>query len=261
MRFRVGESNWFYPDFIFWIIDRSTRPETQTICYIDPKGLEMGARGGWSNYKLLSFLYKLAEVGRQYSDAQLEDGTPVRLRFKGAFISTSKHAQLSQAAASEFGVLDNDGGTRFPTVEEFGRAGIFFSDRPDHIERMMEWLGSGSSVLDQAMVRASSTLDSQEPSCPADEIGAFHLYQLRKLSSRVEAALAELVRYSLTADTLDQVVERMQAFARKELLPFLSTNKGLKERIMGSIADPMGIANPCQALCAACGIGKADEAC
>jgi len=48
-RLRLAGEDWFYPDFIFWIIDKGTQPETQRLCYLDPKGLEMGMRGGWNH--------------------------------------------------------------------------------------------------------------------------------------------------------------------------------------------------------------------
>ena len=249
-RFRIGEGNWFYPDFIFWIVDHATEPQAQRICYIDPKGLEMGARGGWSNHKLLCFTYKLVEISQTFPQATLEDGTPISLRFKGAFVSTSSYGQLqtAMAASPEFQVYGDDGAPVFPSVEQFGRCGIFFADRTDYIARMMAWLSGSESVLEQAMASAASALGRSTDQIPSDEIGAFFLYELQRNAGKIELALAEIVRHSLTASALLQVEARMQLRARKELLPFLSESRGIKERLVGGIADPALIPEPCRVL-------------
>ena len=54
-RLRVDHSDWFYPDFIVWILDHATR--TQTFGFVDPKGLVQGLPEGWENYKIVSTLY------------------------------------------------------------------------------------------------------------------------------------------------------------------------------------------------------------
>lgn len=62
-RLRVDESDWFYPDFIVWIVDHKAR--TQTFGFVDPKGLVQGMGEGWENYKLVSTLYMPHIVERQ----------------------------------------------------------------------------------------------------------------------------------------------------------------------------------------------------
>lgn len=251
-RFRVGDSNWFYPDFIFWMIDRSTHPQTQTLCYIDPKGLEMGARGGWRNHKLLSFIYELVKIGRRFPTAVVGEGTPVKLRFKGAFVSTSNYPQLQDAMSKsqDFHVYGSDqqDSQHFPSIGEFGRAGIFFDTEPNYIAHMMAWLCEGETVLDRVMASAVAANELPENALPADEIGAMFRYELRRHNDQIELALAKLVRYTLSATTLEQVVVRMQAKARKELLPHLIEKKGVIERLAGKITDPASIQNPCQVL-------------
>jgi len=249
-RFRIGEGNWFYPDFIFWIIDHATEPQTQRICYIDPKGLEWGARGGWSNHKLLCFTYKLVEISQTFPKATLEDATPISLRFKGAFVSTSSYEQLkaAMAASPEFQVYGDDGTPVFPSLEQFGRCGIFFADRTDYIRQMMAWLNGNESILEQAMARAALASGLPADQIPSDEIGAFFLYELRRNAGKIEPALAEIVRHSLTASSLQQAEARMQLRARKELLPFLSEIRGIAARLTGGIANPAAIADPCRTL-------------
>jgi hypothetical protein len=112
----------------------------------------------------------------------------------------------------------------------------------------MAWLSGRESVLEQAMARAASALGLPSDQVPSDEIGAFFLYELRRNAGKIELALAEIVRHSLTASSLPQVEARMQLRARKELLPFLSESRGLKERLVGGIADPALISDPCRVL-------------
>ena len=62
-RLRVDDSDWFYPDFIVWIVDYERR--TQIFGFVDPKGLTVGAGGGWSDYKIVSTLFMPHVVERQ----------------------------------------------------------------------------------------------------------------------------------------------------------------------------------------------------
>lgn len=70
-RLRVDESNWYYPDFIIWILDKATK--TQTFGFVDPKGLAIGAAGGWQDYKIVATLYVPHVVEQQLntSDQQV----------------------------------------------------------------------------------------------------------------------------------------------------------------------------------------------
>jgi hypothetical protein len=254
-RFRVGYGNWFYPDFIFWIVDHATEPQTQRLCYIDPKGLEMGARGGWGNHKLLCFIYKLVEIGQRFPCATVKGDasdvdTQVALRFKGVIVSTSKYAEIkaNPATSADYGIHDDNGNRRFPSKEEFGRAGLFFAEDPKHIEQMMDWLQRDDSILELVMAKAAAANGQPHDRMPEDEIGAFFLYLLRRNAENINSALAELVRHALSAKSLEQVVERLQLSARKELMPYLSQSKGIKGSLLGVINDPALIPDPCRKL-------------
>jgi hypothetical protein len=215
-RFRLGESNWFYPDFIFWIVDEGTTPTTQRLCYLDPKGLASDARGGWSHYKILCFLYKLVELQRQFPDAQLENGPRVKLHFRGAFLSTSSYVDLRQATTDSqvFHVYDENLNKVFPTREQFARAGIFFKEQPSYPERLMEYLMAEDSLLSTVMdqVAAAHQLPGDTP--PTTEIGCFFRSLLAR-EKNMEQALAEVVRYSLTAATAEEVIARMRRTSNK----------------------------------------------
>ena len=247
-RFRMGDDNWFYPDFIFWIVDRQAATETQRICYLDPKGLSMGARGGWNHSKVLSFVYKLVELSQDFPSAQTESGQPVSLHFKGALISTTDYVKLQQdtKTSEEFHVFDEDGKKRFPKPDEFARAGIFFGEQD--IAAMMDFLHTDDLLMTQVMSSVAKARRLNEAIAPEDEIGCFYRYQINQKNGREEAALGEIIRYALTATSLEQVVTRIQKYCRKELVPYLSANKGLLAKATDHIVDPNSISNPCRRL-------------
>ena len=250
-RLRLADENWFYPDFIFWIIDKATKPETQRLCYLDPKGLEMGMRGGWNHHKVLCFVYKLVEIAGQLGDTCDRNGQPVKFRLKGAFISTTSHEELKKAAAGsrEVHVYDDAGRTVFPNVDDFAKAGIFFAEKTDHIERLMGYLLADESLLDQVMRRAAVAENLLEDALPDDEIGCFYRYLLRKNPDK-RIALGELVRHALTASDLDHVIARLQGESRKQLMPYLA--RGAIHKMTGGMEDVNRIAQPCRELLRRC---------
>jgi len=245
-RLRLADENWFYPDFIFWILDRSAQPETQRLCYLDPKGLEMGMRGGWSHSKVLCFAYKLVEIVSALPNPYNRNGQPVRLFLKGAFISTTRRDELEKATAGsqEFHVYDDAGYKVFPGYDDFASAGIFFAEKTDHIERLMAHLLAGESLLDQVMQRAATAHRSPD-ALPADEIGCFFRYLLQRNAHSLSAALGELVRYALTAGDLNQVIARLQRESCKELLPYLR-KKGVMHKLTGGMENVERILQPCR---------------
>ena len=250
-RLRLAGEDWFYPDFIFWIIDKATRPETQRLCYLDPKGLEMGMRGGWNHHKVLCFTYKLVEIAGQLGDTRDRNGQPVKFRLKGAFISTTRREELEKvtAGSEEFHVYDDAGRTVFPNVDDFAKAGIFFAEKTDHIERLMAYLLEDESLLDRVMRRAAVAENLPEDALPDDEIGCFYRYLLHENPDR-RIALGELVRHALTAGDLDHVIARLQGESRKQLMPYLA--RGAIHKMTGGMEDVNRIAQPCRELLRRC---------
>lgn len=247
-RLRMGAEDWFYPDFIFWIIDHERSPEHQTVAYIDPKGLTMGLRGGWNNHKVLCFAYKLVEIAQQIRHPHDEHGQIVQFAMKGVFISTTRKEYLQDASREtlEFHVYDDHGAKHFPSYEDFARAGIFFAERPDHIEHMMAYLQSGPTLLDKLMARIASTMNAAGDVIPDDEVACFYRWQLLQNQSVVEPSLGELIKFSLTAHDEDHALRRMQQEARKELQPIIQKN--LIHSLTGSVKDVNRIPNPCRVL-------------
>ena len=244
-RLRLAGENWFYPDFIFWILDASAQPETQRLCYLDPKGLEMGMRGGWNHSKILCFAYKLVEIASQLPTPHNRNGQPVRFLLKGAFISTTPREDLEKATAGsqEFHVYDDAGCKVFPDYDDFAQAGVFFAEKADHIERLMAYLLAEDVLLDQVM-RCAATAYRSSDVLPDNEIGCFFRGLLQRNAGSLSATLGELVRYTLTARDLNQVIARVQQESRKELLPYLK--KGVMRKMTGSMEDVERIPQPCR---------------
>ncbi|AGX88545.1 hypothetical protein [Candidatus Symbiobacter mobilis] len=124
-RLRVDDSDWFYPDFIVWILDHGSR--TQTFGFVDPKGLAVGAVGGWSDYKIVSTLYMPHVVERQLaaSGQKVEfEGKEWTFRIRGVLVSTSPYASLSTHA--KFLVYDEEGHRVAPSEADFLRGRIVF---------------------------------------------------------------------------------------------------------------------------------------
>lgn len=250
-RLRLAGEDWFYPDFIFWIIDKATRPETQRLCYLDPKGLEMGMRGGWNHHKVLCFAYKLVEIAGQLGDTRDRNRQPVKFRLKGALISTTPHKELKKATASssECHAYDDAGRKGFPNVDDFAKGGVFFAEKTDHIERLMAYLLADDSPLDRVMRRAAVAENLPEDALPDDEIGCFYRYLLHENPDR-RIALGELVRHALTASDLDRVIARLQGESRKQLTPYLT--RGAIHKMTGGMEDVNRIAQPSRELLRRC---------
>lgn len=246
-RLRMGDGNWFYPDFIFWLLNHAGQTEGQTMAFIDPKGLLMGTRGGWNNHKVLCFAYKLVEIAEQLGHTHDRQGRGVNFAMKGVFISTTQRERLEEEtrATQEFHVYDDAGSKVFPGYDDFSRAGVFFAECGDHIERMMAYLISGPSLLDKVMARAASAQHLAAEELPEDEIGCFFRWSLTNQGG-LEPALGELIRFSLTATDEAHVVRRIQQHAREKLHPFME--KRLWHTLTNGVEDVNRIEQPCRTL-------------
>lgn len=124
-RLRVDDSDWFYPDFIIWILDRETK--IQTFGFVDPKGLAIGAAGGWSDFKIVSTIYMPhvvdLQLGEQSESLEYE-GEEWTFRVRGVLVSTSSLESL--ASHAKFRLRDEMGNGVAPTEDDFKRARIVF---------------------------------------------------------------------------------------------------------------------------------------
>lgn len=187
-RLRVDDSDWYYPDFILWIIDHEER--IQTFGFVDPKGLYSQAPGGWGDHKVVSTTYMPHVIEQQLGVAGRNidiDGKTWRFRIRGVLLSTSSWDQLRQQA--KFKVSDASNIDVTPTKEAMRRGRIVFQEDNGYIEQVLDLLAN-DSALDVLLERAALLFHSQTPPKPCDHRDAYlHIEHLRQPES--QGAFAE----------------------------------------------------------------------
>ncbi|WP_295443096.1 hypothetical protein [uncultured Thiodictyon sp.] len=168
-RLRVGDSDWFYPDFIVWILDYERR--IQTFGFVDPKGLAIGAGAGWSDYKMVATLYMPHVVERQLATSNQQvvyAGEPWTFRVRGVLLSTSSYEGLT--AQAKFAIRDETGQDVNPTMQDFGRGRVLFprADR-SHIDDILRLL-TQDTELDPVLALAAAVLDDTSYFTPEGEL-------------------------------------------------------------------------------------------
>lgn len=166
---RVDDSDWYYPDFILWIIDPATK--TQTFGFADPKGLLLGTGKGWADYKVVCTLYMPHVLERQLaqSSQQVEyQGETWKFRVRGVLVSTTPLASL--VAQEKFRVFDDSDTMHPPNHEEFKRGRIAFQKQGDssYIKDVLELL-TVDSALDDLLARTALLLDRDRYFTPQSE--------------------------------------------------------------------------------------------
>lgn len=156
---RVDDSDWFYPDFIIWILDHATK--TQTFGFVDPKGMIIGAGKGWADYKIVCTLYMPHVLERQLAENNQEveyQGERWKFRIRGALVSTAPFANL--AAQGKFRALDDNDTMNPPSQEEFKRGRIAFQKQGDksYIKDVLDLL-INDSALDDLLARTALLFD------------------------------------------------------------------------------------------------------
>jgi hypothetical protein len=202
-RLRVDDSDWFYPDFIVWILDHESR--TQTFGFVDPKGLTLGAGGGWSDYKIVSTLYMPHVVERQLaaSGQKVEfEGEEWTFRIRGVLVSTSSFASLSTQA--KFNINDADGKSAAPSEADFKRGRIVFQ-KPDtaYIDDVLELLTQDSAV-DHLLSLSALLFDNSTYFTPSGELEYNLALRYEEHSQTESEFVASLIRDYLKQDDKGQ---------------------------------------------------------
>jgi len=149
-RLRVDDSDWFYPDFIVWILDPAKKE--QIFGFVDPKGLIQGLGNGWSDYKLVSTVYMPHVVARHIAEA----GETVRwhgedwsFRIRGVIVSTTGYDDL-KSHMSKFEVEGQDGTHVTPAPDAFRRGRIVFrkGEGADYIADVLDLLVTDTPIDD-----------------------------------------------------------------------------------------------------------------
>ena len=202
-RLRVDDSDWFYPDFIVWILDYETR--TQVFGFVDPKGLTLGAFGGWSDYKIVSTLYMPHMVQRQLAASHQKvvfEGEEWTFQVRGVLVSTSTFAALSTQA--KFHVNDAEGKLVAPTVADFKRGRIVFQGPgTDYIDDVLKLLTEDSSM--DALLKSSALLfDNHAYFVPTDELDHDLALRHDENTQTESEFVAALMRDYLKPDAMGQ---------------------------------------------------------
>ena len=218
-RLRVDESNWFYPDFIIWIMDKATK--TQTFGFVDPKGLAIGAAGGWSDYKIVSTLYVPHVVGQQLlNDNQrvVWEADEWAFRIRGVLVSTSSLEGLSNHA--KFSLRDESGNDAAPTEADFERARIVFQkDSASYIEKVLRLLIEDTPM--DAIAIAAASAQTSELFIPRNELEFDIALRMDESPEQTDCELAgALVREYLKPDAQGKFGGWVRAKRRNELYKY-----------------------------------------
>jgi len=202
-RLRVDDSDWFYPDFIVWILDHESR--TQTFGFVDPKGLTLGAGGGWSDYKIVSTLYMPHVVERQLaaSGQKVEfEGKEWIFRIRGVLVSTSSFASLSTQA--KFYIHDAEGKLVAPSEADFMRGHIVFQ-KPDtaYIDDVLALL-TQDTIIDNLLRQSALLFDNSTYFTPSGELEHDLALRHDEHSQTESEFVASLIRDYLKPDDKGQ---------------------------------------------------------
>ena len=142
-RLRVDNSDWYYPDFVIWIIDEDAR--TQTFGFADPKGLALGAHGGWGEYKVVCTQIVPHMLERDIGQVKLDDKEWV-FRIRGVLVSTSSYDGLREQR--KFFVRDANDKEHPPTKKQFEDARIVFQEQraEDYIPSVLKLLTEDNAL-------------------------------------------------------------------------------------------------------------------
>jgi len=202
-RLRVDDSDWFYPDFIVWILDYESR--IQTFGFVDPKGLTVGAGGGWSDYKIVSTLYMPHLVERQLaaSGQKVEfEGEEWKFRIRGVIVSNSSLASLMTEA--KFLIKDDEGKEIKPSEADFKRGRIVFQKTDTaYIDDVLELLSQDSAV-DHFMGLSARIFDNSMYFVPSGELEHELALRYDEHSQTESEFVASLIRDYLRPDDKGQ---------------------------------------------------------
>lgn len=223
-RLRVDDSDWFYPDFIVWIIDFEKR--IQIFGFVDPKGLTMGAFGGWADYKIVSTLYMPHMVERQLAASKqtvVYEGEEWTFKVRGVLVSTSSFAALS--AQAKFNVNDEDGKLVPPTEADFRRGRIVFQ-QPDtaYIDDVLKLLTEDTAVDD--LLKSSALLfDKLSYFIPSGEQACDLALRHEENTQTESEFVAALLRDYLQPDSKGQHGSWAGKNRRRQLMDYASEGK------------------------------------
>lgn len=229
-RLRVDDSDWFYPDFIIWILDRETK--TQTFGFVDPKGLAIGAAGGWSDFKIVSTIYMPHVVNLQLGEegeALEYEGEEWTFRVRGVLVSTSSLESLT--AHAKFKLRDEMGNGVAPTEDDFRRARIVFQrDDVSYIDSVLDLLLHDTG-MDKIVAAAAHLHHSPDTFALGDEVSYDLALRLDESEQSETEFVGALLEDYLKPDSTGRLGACVQRNRRSHLLDYA------KEGILGLGAE------------------------
>lgn len=219
-RLRVDDSNWFYPDFILWIVDK--KDKIQTLGFIDPKGLAIGAGAGWSDYKIVSTLYMphVLETQINRSGPLLDlNGDAWEFRIRGVLVSTTSFSGLKEQA--KFSLRAEDGDDVTPDETDFQRARIVFqpTDNTSYIETVLNLLTTDTQ-FDGILKPAAQILQSGDNFTPTNETHYELLLRADGASKTDAEYIGSVVRDYLKQDEMGNLGQWAFKRRRSQLLDY-----------------------------------------
>ncbi len=218
-RLRVDDSNWFYPDFILWVVDK--KDKIQTLGFIDPKGLAIGAGGGWSDYKIVSTIYMpyVLETQIKHAGPLLDqNGDAWQFRIRGVLVSTTSFSGLKEQA--KFSLRTKDGEDIPPDENDFRRARIVFqTDEIAYIETVLNLLSS-DTPFDGVVESAAQVLQLGDEFTPTNETHYELLLRADGASKTDAEYIGGVVRDYLKPDDRGNLGQWAVKKRRSELLDY-----------------------------------------
>jgi len=194
--------------------------------FVDPKGLTLGARGGWSDSKVVCTLYIPHVVERQLAASGQEvefAGRTSTFRVRGVLVSTSSLASLS--AQAKFNVRDDEGRNASPGAADFRRSRIVFP-RTDtsHIDDVLQLL-CRDSTLDHLLAVSATLFDNSAYFTPSGKVE--HDLALRHQESPLSESefVAAVICYYLRPDSKGHHGAWASKNRRRQLMDYTSDGK------------------------------------
>lgn len=204
----------------------------QTFGFVDPKGLAIGAAGGWSDFKIVSTIYMPHVVNLQLGEegeALEYEGEEWTFRIRGVLVSTSSLESLT--AHAKFKLRDEMGNGVAPTEDDFRRARIVFQkDDVSYIDSVLDLLLHDTG-MDKIVAAAASLQHAPDTFTLGDEVSYDLALRLDESEQSETEFVGALLADYLKPDSTGQLGACVQRNRRSHLLDYA------KEGILGLGAE------------------------
>lgn len=234
-RLRVDDSDWYYPDFIVWVVDRAEH--VQTFGFVDPKGLASQVRGGWGDYKMVSTLYMPHAVEQAlYRDGAVvdHDGAHWQFRIRGVLVSTSRFDSLT--AEAKYKARDEHNIDATPDKAAFRRGRVVFQEEPGYIADVLDLLVN-DTPLDKVMARAATISHPPSDFSPRDHTD-YYLLNERKQFIESDCGYAEQITKQLL---LSPNIAKLEGAATMQARAEFDVLADRDSRARESVQDPISL--------------------